>query len=151
VQSICNSASLGSASSISSNNISLCKSVNYVQLSNNFSLTQNIHSNNSQLNDDLDNLEQINSDSNYFEKNNDVFENERINHSNFDINEVINNIVNNPAPDNLVDDSSSLFVSWLQEWAIKNRIFHVALNELMTGIKLKYSELTLHLQMLVAY
>jgi len=46
VQSICNSASLGSASSISSNNISLCKSANYVQLSNNFSLTQNIHSNN---------------------------------------------------------------------------------------------------------
>jgi len=141
VQSICNSASLGSASSISSNNISLCKSTNYVQLSNNFSLTQNIHSNNYQLNDDLNNLEQVNSDSNYFEENNDVFENERINHSNFDINKVINNIVNNPASDNLVDDSSSSFVSWLQEWAIKNRISHVALNELMTGIKLKYSEL----------
>ncbi|KYN04984.1 hypothetical protein ALC62_04129, partial [Cyphomyrmex costatus] len=29
----------------------------------------------------------------------------------------------------------------LQEWAIKNRISHVALNELMTGLKFKYSEL----------
>jgi len=42
----------------------------------------------------LDNLEQVNSNSNYFEENNDVFENERINHSNFDVNEVTNNIVN---------------------------------------------------------
>lgn len=157
---ICNSVLFGSASSTSSNNISLSNSTNYI--SNNFLLKQNIYSNNYQLNDDLDNLEQINSinnsinfinsnnsiksinsinNSNYSEESNDVLENENINDSNFDINEIIN-IVNSPRSDNLIDDSSS-FISWLQEWVLRNRISHVALNELLTRIKPKYPALPL--------
>jgi len=114
------------------------------------------------LNDDLDNLEQINSinnsinfinsnnsiksinsinNSNYSEESNDVLENENINDSNFDINEIIN-IVNSPRSDNFIDDSSS-FVSWLQEWVLRNRISHVALNELLKRIKPKYPALPL--------
>ena len=54
--------------------------------------------------------------------------------------EIINNIVNAPASDNLVDDSSS-FVPSFQEWATKNRISHITLNELITGLKSKYPEL----------
>lgn len=37
--------------------------------------------------------------------------------------------------------SIHLVLFWLQEWALKNRISHVALNELMTGIKYKYPKL----------
>lgn len=135
-QSICNSLE-STSSSISGNNIPLHKSANSVQVSNHFSSSQNIHRNNYQLNEDLDNTE-LNNNCNNFEVR-DVLENEPINHSNSDINKVINNIVNVPASDNLVGDNG--FVSWLQKWAIKNRISHVALNELMTGIKSKYPEL----------
>jgi len=132
VQNICNSTSLECTSSISSSNISLCNSVN--SISNNFLLEQNIHSNNYQLND-LDNLEQVHSNSNYSEDSNNVLETENINDSSFHINEV-----NAPASNSLVDNSSS-FSLWLQEWALKNRISHVALNELMAAIKPKYPEL----------
>jgi len=119
VQNICNIPSLKSTSSnsnISLYNISLYNNTNCV--SNNFSLRQNSHSN-CRLNNDLD-LEQVNSNYNYSEENNDlenensdfdfeqvnsnyinseesndVSENENINNSNFDINEVTN-IINAP-------------------------------------------------------
>lgn len=147
-QNICNSALFASASSISSSN-SLCDNTNYHYVSNNFSLKQSIYSNNYQLNDDLDNLGQINSinKNSNFKENNDVLENENINeqykniNSNFDTNEVTN-IIHSFTSNNLVDDSSS-FVSWLQEWALRNRISHVALNELLTRIKPKYPTLPL--------
>lgn len=56
-----------------------------------------------------------------------------------DDNDGINNVVNVPAFDNLIDDYN--FVLWLQNWAIKNHISHIALNELMTALKCKYPEL----------
>lgn len=97
----------------------------------------------------MDNLEQINSinKNSNSKENNDVLENENINeqykniNSNFDTNEVTN-IIHSFTSNNLVDDSSS-FVSWLQEWALRNRISHVALNELLTPIKPKYPTLPL--------
>lgn len=135
----CNSVSLESES----NNVSLCKNFDCVNVSNYFSLKQNVHSINYQLNDDLNNLEQVNSNFNDFEESNDVLNNESINHSNSYINEVnntVNNIFSIPACNNLTDNTSN-FQSWLQEWAIKNRISHVALNELVTGLKPKHPEL----------
>lgn len=128
----CNSVSLESES----NNVSLCKNFDCVNVSNYFSLKQNVHSINYQLNDDLNNLEQVNSNFNDFEESNDVLNNESINHSNSHINKVnntVNNIFSIPACNNLADNTSN-FQSWLQEWAIKNRISHIALNELLTGL-----------------
>lgn len=57
MQSICNLASSENTST-SDNNIPLYKSVDCVQVSDHFSLTQNIH--NYPLNDDLSNAEQVN-------------------------------------------------------------------------------------------
>ncbi|KYN00591.1 hypothetical protein ALC62_08633 [Cyphomyrmex costatus] len=53
--------------------------------------------------------------------------------------EIIDNA--NTESDNLDSDGSSNFLLWLQNWAIKNDISHVALTELMTHIKPKYAEL----------
>lgn len=135
-QSIYNSLE-STSSSISGNNIPLHKSVNSVQVSNHFSPSQNIYRNNYQLNKDLDNTEQNNNCNNFKQRN--ILENEPIISNNSDINKEFKNIVNVPASDNLVSNNG--FVTWLQKWAIKNRISHVALNELMTGIKSKYPEL----------
>lgn len=103
VQSICNltlERERESTSSISNSNILLYNSANNV--SNNSLWRQNICSNNYQLNDDFDNLEEVNSNFNYFEECNNVLENENMNDNNFDISKVTN-IVNAPAPNNLAD------------------------------------------------
>lgn len=107
---------------------------NSSSLSNNISLS--FESESAEVNAYSGTSERVNNESSDFE------ENEPINHSasnNCD-DEVINFIDTDPNSVSLVDDSSN-FVSWFQEWAIRNRISHVALNELMKGIKPKYPEL----------
>lgn len=47
----------------------------------------------------------------------------------------------NTESDNLHFDNSRNFLPWLQNWAVRNHISHVALTELMTRIKSKYPEL----------
>ncbi|XP_011880166.1 PREDICTED: uncharacterized protein LOC105568806 [Vollenhovia emeryi] len=50
------------------------------------------------------------------------------------------NFVNNCESTNSTSDSPSC-ISWLQEWAIRNNITHTALNELISNIKPKYPDL----------
>jgi len=110
VQSIHQSSALSRNSSLSNNNISLS-----------FESDDSV-----EINVDSGSIsEQVNNESSDFE------ENESINHNgsnNCDDGE-INFIVIDPGFVS-VDDSSN-FVSWLREWAVRNCISHVALNELI--------------------
>lgn len=125
------------AKRISDSAINIIQSIQHqssASLRNSSSLSNNIslffESDSAEVNAYSGTFERVNNESSDFE------ENEPINHSasnNCD-DEVINFIDTDPNSVSLVDDSSN-FVSWFQEWAIRNRISHVALNELMKGIK----------------
>lgn len=117
--------------------------INTVQNKNLMPLLRNtplISSNNLENNNDLsyqdcNDFQHINNDYNNLEDtsnyNSDSDPDDYIEHVNF---------VNNFESTNSTDDSPNS-ISWLQEWAIKNNITHIALNELISNIKAKYPEL----------
>jgi len=65
---------------------------------------------------------------------NDNFESEIVNNSSSNNSDKDKGIVKNGLLENVTDNSLQ-FLSWFQGWAIKYNISHVALNELITGIK----------------
>jgi len=65
---------------------------------------------------------------------NDNFESETVNNSSSNNSDKDKSIVENGLLENVTDNSLQ-FLSWFQGWAIKYNISHVALNELITGIK----------------
>ncbi|XP_011691888.1 PREDICTED: uncharacterized protein LOC105452470 isoform X3 [Wasmannia auropunctata] len=142
VQSICETSLLRSSfpNNRNNTNISLFENDERSHELNYLSLTQNLGNNGELHDEDSSHSTNLNIDHNNIENTfNDIFEIKVINESNSNNNKVIDNV--NTESDHLESNGSSNFLPWLQDWAIKNRISHVALTELMTRIKPKYSEL----------
>jgi len=142
VQSICETSLLRSSFPNSRNSTNILPLLEDDETSHglsNLSLTQNLGNN--KLHDkDFSLSTNININRNDVENaSNDISEIEIINRSNSN-DKIIDNV--NTESDNLDFNDSSNFLPWLQNWAIKNHISHVALTELMIRIKPKYPELS---------
>lgn len=111
--------------SLHSNNIFLCQNIKGSENSNNKNQCSNISV-------DTHYSQQIDDDVNDYN-----FESEAVNNSNSnnnDINKDIYKYIKNDLLENVTDNSLQ-FLSWFRRWAVKYNISHVALNELMAGIK----------------